>query len=259
MDAVTEVLLQRSDAADSVSRMVGLSLAAHVVVIAMITLVPFGRSASDDNAHVMTISLAGAPGPVQGRNPMAAKPVQEAVKAPDIPTTQAPPALAKPEMIEPLKIAKPQPRAPAKPDIQKVEPQLHGRTPTRGAEVTEGKARVDTQSAIPFGSGLATGGGGAGAAYTDYADFCCPDYIQTMTRLIRQNWNPKIGAVGTNKLKFAIQRDGSITDIAVETSAGQFLDLASQRALVQTRQLPPLPAAFTHDRLTVHLEFEYQR
>ena len=60
-------------------------------------------------------------------------------------------------------------------------------------------------------------------------------------------------------MKFTIRRDGTITDIAVETSAGAFLDLASQRALEQTRQLPPLPAAFPLDKLTIHLEFEYKK
>ena len=60
-------------------------------------------------------------------------------------------------------------------------------------------------------------------------------------------------------MKFTIQRDGTITDISVEQSAGPFLDLASQRALEQTQQLPPLPAAFTPPRLTVHLEFQYKR
>ena len=37
------------------------------------------------------------------------------------------------------------------------------------------------------------------------------------------------------------------------------LDLASQRAILTTRQLPPLPREFTETTLTVHLMFEYQR
>jgi hypothetical protein len=37
------------------------------------------------------------------------------------------------------------------------------------------------------------------------------------------------------------------------------LDFMAQRALLNTRQLPPLPAAFTEPSLTVHLVFEYQR
>ena len=37
------------------------------------------------------------------------------------------------------------------------------------------------------------------------------------------------------------------------------LDLESQRAVVKTRSLPPLPREFTENTLTVHLIFEYQR
>jgi hypothetical protein len=33
----------------------------------------------------------------------------------------------------------------------------------------------------------------------------------------------------------------------------------AQRAMLVTRQLPPLPAAFDRPSLTVHLFFEYQR
>jgi outer membrane biosynthesis protein TonB len=48
--------------------------------------------------------------------------------------------------------------------------------------------------------------------------------------------------------------------VEVERSSGaQALDYYSQRALALTRQLPPLPAAYTGDRLTVHLNFGYTR
>jgi TonB family protein len=121
-------------------------------------------------------------------------------------------------------------------------------------------ARVQTgqTAAVPFG-GLATGGGGpVGGAYTDFADFCCPEYLVTMQRAIYGNWQQKQGQPGISKVKFVIQRDGTITDIVIEQSAGPFLDLASRRALEQTRRLPPLPAPFTNPRLTVHLEFQYK-
>jgi TonB family protein len=262
MDAVTEVLLDRAHQADRLSRLVVVSLAAHAILLTAVTLVPrlWPRETGPDLSHVMTISLAGGDGPIQGRNPQAAKAVQQAV--PDIakPKNEAPPALTKPEMIEPVKNARREPRAVPKDEPRKTEPQLHSRTPTQGAEVRQGTARVDTgqTKAIPFG-GLATGGGPAGGAYTDYADFCCPEYLQTMTRLIYGNWNQRQGQPGSNKIKFTIQRDGSITDINVEQSAGPFLDLASRRALEQTRRLPPLPAAFTPPRLTVHLQFDYKQ
>ena len=115
MDAVTQILIGRSREADKISRMVGLSLIAHAILIAGVAFMPAGwGTAKEDNTSTMVISLGGAPGPKQGMTAIADKAVQQA--APDAPkaNTQAPPALAKPEMIEPLKNAKPQPKAAAK-------------------------------------------------------------------------------------------------------------------------------------------------
>jgi outer membrane biosynthesis protein TonB len=260
MDAVTEVLLDRSHQADRLNQMMAVSLAAHVVALALVALAPrFWPDEIRQDEHVMTISLAGAVGPIQGINPAAAKAVQQAVPDPAKARNDAPPALTKPEMVEPVAVKKPEPKPVTKPEPQKIEPQLHSRTPTQGAEVRQGSARVDTgQTApIPFG-GLATGGAGMGAARTELGDFCCPEYLQTMQRLIYANWKPNQGQLGANVAKFVVRRDGTITDITIDTSAGPFLDLASQRALQQTQRLPPLPAAYPGDRLTVLLDFKYR-
>ena len=261
MDAVTQILIDRSREADKVSRMVGLSLAAHALLIAAVAFLPpgWGASVKPDNTNAMVISLGGAPGPRQGMTSISAKPVQEAAPTPPKATEQAPPALARPEMVEPLKTAKPQPKAVAKVEPKKDEPQLHGRTPTVGPQVKQGAARVETGGApTPFG-GLATGGGGAGAAYTDFANFCCPEYLQTMVQVVQRNWQQQQGVDGTVVVKFTIQRDGLLTGIEVEKQSVPFLNLAAQRAVVQTKQLPPLPGAFTGDQLTVHLVFQFKR
>lgn len=259
MDAVTEVLIDRSRQTDTVTRMVIVSLAAHAAIVTAVTLLPRQWASPRDNAPVMTISLGGAPGPVQGHNPISAKPVQEAVPDTVKPKNDAPPALAKPEMIEPVKTARPETRTPAKPEPKKEVPQLRGRTPTQGAEVKAGSARVETRgAAIPFG-GLATGGGGAGQAYTDYANFCCPEYLQTVTGLIQRNWNFKQQQEGSSAVKFTIRRDGTIVDVVVEQGASEILNRASQRAVLATQQVPPLPAAFTPETLILHIVFQYQR
>jgi TonB family protein len=241
--------------------MVVLSLLAHAMLIAAVAFIPagWGAAVKSDNANSMVISLGGAPGPKQGMTAISNKPVQQAAPDAPKPSEQAPPALAKPEMVEPLKTAKPQPKAVAKIEPKKDEPQLHGRTPTTGPEVKQGAARVETGGqTTPFG-GLATGGGGAGAAYTDFANFCCPDYLQTMVQVEQQNWQQQQGVDGTVIVKFTIQRNGLLTGIEVEKQSVPFLNLAAQRAVVQTKQLPPLPAAFTGDQLTVHLVFQFKR
>jgi TonB family protein len=261
MDAVTQILIDRSREVDKISRMVWLSLAAHTVLIAAVAFMPadWGSSVKDDKTSTMVISLGGAPGPRQGMTAISAKPVQQAAPNTVKPNEQAPPALAKPETVEPLKTAKPQPNAVAKVEPKKNEPQLHGRTPTTGPEVKQGTARVETGGqAVPFG-GLATGGGGAGTAITDYANFCCPEYLTTLVQLVQRNWQQNQGVDGTVMIKFTIQRNGTITNIEVEKQSVPFLDLAAQRAVVQTKQLPPLPAAFTGEQLTVHLLFQFKR
>ena len=259
MDAVSEVLVDRSRDADKVSRMVMVSLAVHAALITAIAFVPTKWDTLPDERNVMVISLGGAVGPEQGRNPISAKQIQEAVPEGVKPKNDAPPAIAKPEMVEPVKAA-PTPKAAAKPEPPKEVQQLRGRTPTQGAEVTKGTARVETGSRTQtqFG-GLATGGGGGGAAYTDYADFCCPEYLDQMVAMVRKNWQEKQGVDGIVGVKFTIQRDGMLTNIEVEKPGAPILNLAAQRAIVSTRQLPPLPAAFTGDRLTVHLNMTFIR
>jgi TonB family protein len=260
MDAVSQILADRAASADKVTRAVGLSLAVHAALIAGAALMPSRWNAVPDDSHVMTISLGGAPGPVQGRNPISTKQIQEAVPDTVKPKNDAPPAIAKPEMIEPVKTAPVTTKAPAKADPPKQTPQLHGRTPTQGTEVKTGTARVETnsQTQTQFG-GLATGGGGAGAAYTDYKDFCCPEYLDQMVAFVRRNWQERQGQDGQNVAKFTIQRDGTIVDVQIEKAGTPLLDLATKRALIQTARLAPLPAAFTPPQLTVHLVFEYKR
>ena len=65
---------------------------------------------------------------------------------------------------------------------------------------------------------------------------------------------------GVVVVKFTIQRDGRLTDTIVERSSGTLsLDQNAQRAVMVTRQLVALPAAFPNPTLTVHLNFQYQR
>jgi outer membrane biosynthesis protein TonB len=260
MDAVTEVLLDRSHQADRLSQMMLVSLAAHISVLALVAVSPrlWPAQAQPDDSHVISISLAGAPGPIQGANPISAKPVQEAVPDASKARNDTPPAPAKPEMVEPVVAPKPEPKPVAKQEPKKETPQLRGRTPTQGAEVRQGTARVETgqTSAIPFG-GLATGGIGAGAR-TEFGDFCCPEYLQTIQRVIQSNTNSNQGQVGLIVMKFVIRRDGLITDVSVAEGNSQFLELASRKALAQTQKLPPLPSAYTGERLTVLIDFRFK-
>jgi TonB family protein len=259
MDAVTQILLERSERADNLTRMMVVSLVAHAAIVTVVTLLPRQWGTPRDNTPVMTITLSGgAPGPIQGRNAMSGRQIQEAVPETVKPRNDTAPAPVKPEMVEPLKAAKPEPKRVARPEPKKEEPP-RGRTPTQGAEVKPGVARIDTQGApTPFG-GFATGGGAAGTAYTDFADFCCPEYLARMQTMIYGNWQQRQGVEGSNIVKFTIARDGTISAVVIEQGGNEFLNRASQRAVALTQQLPPLPTAFTPPQLTVHLVFQYKR
>jgi TonB family protein len=143
--------------------------------------------------------------------------------------------------------------------VEQAPPEARGRTPSQGAEPAPGSTVADT-GARGQGFGLSTGGGGGSGSRLDVADFCCPEYIVTMVERIRVNWDQRAEVPGEVLVMFTIQRDGSLTDVAVERSSGYIaLDLSAHRAILNARQLPPLPAAFQNPTLTVHLNFQYTR
>jgi TonB family protein len=206
----------------------------------------------------MTISLAGGGGVDSGGfTSIGGRAVQvqtppEAIKKPE--PIRAPAAKA-PEMTVPARGARPRSGA----AVAQAPDEAKGRTPTRGAEPSQGSSLAET-GVRGQGFGLSTGGGPGSGSRLDVADFCCPDYLVLMLEKIRGNWNQRAEVAGQTTVVFTIQRDGRITDVSVEKPSGYFaLDINAQRALVSTRQLPPLPAEFTNPTLTVHLNFEYRR
>lgn len=256
MDAVSEVLSARSTQPDGFNGMLGASVVAHVVLVALVAFVPPGWFAVQREPEVvMQISLGGPIGPRDGGlATLGGRPIQQVVpvEAKKVIEPVRPPAARTLEMIEPTKAP------PRKTPTNKVDAKdPRSRTPTKGAEIQKGSTVAET-GGKGQGFGLSSGGGGTGG-YLDIANFCCPDYLATMSDLIYRNWSSKQGAAGLTQLRFVIQKDGRIADISVERSSGvQQLDYIASRAL-QLTTLPPLPSAFGEPALTVHLQFEYSR
>ena len=137
--------------------------------------------------------------------------------------------------------------------------EARGRAPTHGPEEKTGTAVAET-GARGEGFGLSSGGGPGAGSTLDVANFCCPDYLVLMTERIKSAWSQNQGVAGQSVIKFTIQRDGRLTDATVEkTSGSPALDLTALRAIVVTKQIPPLPGAFPNPTLTVHLNFAYQQ
>lgn len=260
-EAVSDILNDRARQAHGINMMLLVSLAGHGVLLAALVAMPASWRSSRivRESDAMVISIGGAPGPANtGMTQMSGRSVQAVAPPQTKPNVSDAPMAKAPEMVVPDRAAKPSPRN-TKP-VEKPAERSSSRQPTTGAQVRTGDARADTGAApVPFG-GLASGGGGGTGATLDVKNFCCPGYIQTMVQLIRSNWKPNQGADGTALVKFVILRDGRLANVELEKSSNNpLLDLESRRAVLMTRQLPPLPAQFTEPTLTVHLQFDYRR
>jgi TonB family protein len=263
MDTVTAILLERERAGRSLRPMVVISVAAHVVLVALMAAAQGGLLDGREAPprEVMTISLGGGGGPrAGGTNPIGGRPVQrEVAEAPARPEPVRPPAAKTPEMSLPTRDARPTAPRERFGEVKEAPPDARGRTPTTGPKERFGSSIAET-GGVGFGSGLSTGGGGGTGGYLDVGNFCCPDYLETMMARIQRNWDSRQQVTGVTTIKFTIQRSGMITDVELERSSGYpGLDLTAQRALLNTRQLPELPAAYPNQALTVHLNFTYQR
>jgi TonB family protein len=259
---VTDILRDRMHEPVGLQRMVAVSIAAHIAFGAALLLVParlFGRDSGAPKV-VMTISLGGNTGPdsggmtqIGGRAVQVQTPPEDAARREPV----RPPAAKAPEMVLPRRDVKVNKATTPAPKVTQAPDDARGRTPSRGAQTAKGSTSAETLIRGQ-GFGLSTGGQGFGGTL-DVANFCCPEYLQTMVQRIRSVWAQNQGVDGLSTIKFTIQRDGKITDTSVERSSGNTAaDLAARRAVAVT-QLPPLPDAFTNPTLTVNLHFVYQR
>jgi TonB family protein len=259
-DAVSQALYGRSrEPQGNLSRMISVSAALHVGMIALLVFVPahWWQRPLQTPQNVMTISLGGAPGPrTGGMTSISSRAVQQAVE--DLPkvTPNRPPAAKTPEMVEP--IAKPKPAKETPTPVRDAPKDSNTRKPTVGTQVRDGIAKAETSAQTP-GVGLSMGGGGTGGQI-NVGNFCCPEYIAGMVSKVHQNWTSRQSSAGITTMQFTIQRDGTLSDIRVLRSSGnQMLDFLANRALLAVRQLPPLPAEYTNPTLVIDLQFEYQR
>ncbi len=242
MTEVTDVIVARQQRPEPFNAMLVWSLAAHAAVLAFLLFGPMGwhLAAVEVPRTVITISLAGAPGPrAGGMTPTGGRGVA------------TPPPEAVPRAMPPL---------PPKP-VERIVPTPTPRRPraTPPPEEPEaGVTRTDTGTRGQ-GFGLTTGGSGDSGVQLDVADFCCPEYIGQMVTLIQRRWQADQGMQGATIMRFTITRAGSIEGVMVERPSGFLaLDLAAERALLTTR-LAELPPQFPNPSLTVHLTFEYRR
>lgn len=256
-DAIHEVLVLRAPDPAGLGRLLTWSLGVHLALLVGFAAGHLWLFRSAPKPHVMTISLGGTPGPrSSGMSPIGARPVEEEAPPPKRPEPIRPAAPKHEVMTVPEK-ARPKPEV--KPVETPLPPQRVTRPPTTGARVKTGTARAET-GATGQGTGLSQGGGGGASVSGIPADFCCPDYVDTIQSLISSNWRSVQPERGTTIVRFTILKDGTVTDIHIERPSGSgLLDRASTSALRDNNfRLPPLPQAYTPSTLTIHLTFVYQ-
>ena len=261
---VADVLRDRIGEPDGFQRMAVISLLGHAALFAILVLTPSAWFSLREEApkSVMTITLNGGNGGPNngGMTSIGGKAVQ--AETPEVPKARPPqtaPAPVTPKMTVPIPSKTPAKTTKPTPEVNQAPEQAKGRTPTKGAETRPGSALAET-GARGLGFGLSTSGGVGTGSTLDVQNFCCPDYVAQMVEQVRKNWDGRAEVAGTVIVKYTIQRDGTISDASIERPSGYtVLDINALRAVVNTRKLLELPAAFPDQKLGVHLSFDYRR
>ena len=166
----------------------------------------------------------------------------------------------RPRPATPKPVPKPAPEPPPKPEPEPDVPALPAPHPEKKApkpEPTPAPANTGTREA-PQGAphGATTGDSRLGAQVVGPEGTAFPYdyYLEQMLGQIRQNWvRPPVEGIET-LIGFRVLRDGEIRDIEVRRSSGsRSFDLAALRAVHNASPLPPLPASYGEDVLTVNL------
>lgn len=245
---------------DGLRMTIVLSLVGHVACVAAIFAAPDSWVGSTvDEPASMTIRLGGSDAPGEGGlTSLGALPIQQVIPLAELRRPQwiQPPADTLPQNVVPLPEA---PRTEPESEVVTAPEESRGRRLTSGPQLQDGNAMSET-GAEGIGVGLSAGGLGGDGSELSLSDFCCPEYLSTMTSLIRQRWNSNQETSGAAVVKFTVHRDGRIDAVDVTRSSGFIaLDQSARRAILLTRELPPLPRSFMEDSLTVRLTFEYRR
>lgn len=223
------------------------SLFAHAV--AMVLLVVVRPTAPPPMPPAYKVDLVAAPrGERRAGVIDASRPAPTAQRTPAAATT--PPSGA--ERVPEAKVApilKPTTKATPKaatPSLDRTPP----KAPKAGAQ-------------LPRAGGGAEGGAGTDVVTvrTEGIDFPYPGYLSNIVRQIALNFQPRAGSGGLRAdVRFLIHRDGTVSDLVVRSSSGNYgFDLAARGAVEAagaSRAFGALPAGYRDDVLTVYFSFD---
>lgn len=199
---------------------------------------------------VYKVNLIGAPVGPKAIGVVDPSPVTEPVRQ-----AEAPSGIERPEQ----ELVAPTPtKAPPKPTL-KATP-----TPTRTAQAGQADGASKTTASSAPRAGSSTGGRGADVATvrTDGIDFPSPGYLSNIVRQVDVRFSPPSryqNRALRAEVSFLIHRDGHVTDIRVEQSAGEYaFDLEARSAVEAAgtaRAFGALPNEWNDDVLRVYFNF----
>jgi TonB family protein len=140
---------------------------------------------------------------------------------------------------------------------------LHGGGKDADAGTAPSGSLAGPSGAAPSAASAASPGGASGAAAgagvaTDLPNFPYPWYISQVRQMLWAAWQkrmPRADADGS--VAFSILRNGTFTDLAVESSSGDAdFDKAALESVQAAAPFPALPAAFGEPFLKIHLSLK---
>lgn len=256
------------------------ALALHGLLLAVVLLAPRLKSPPPPMEFVpVQIIPAQALGVRRPAPPRRKTPPAPAAETP-APTPEIPPepepeaAPPKPEPADDVPVLPdPDSDKKKKPDPKPTparRPEASRPTPDRGETAREGSGKAEEgvsgtapgetgdqlgRRGGPRGNPLGTTAFGSEVGSLDNPDFTYGYYLDRLLSLIDAQWQrPAMGGGVKAVIFFRIGRDGSMTDLQVEQSSGYNpFDLAALRAVQNAAPFPPLPRAYKHQDLGVHL------
>lgn len=272
MREVNGVLAERArrNGRNAEARSLLAALALHGLLLAVVLLAPRLKSPPPPlefvPVQIIPAQALGVrrPAPPRRQTPPAPaetpapEPKEEAAPPKPEPADDVP-ALPDPESEKKRKPETPKPKPPetARPAPDKGPSSHKG---AKGEEGVSGTAPGETGDQLgrrggPQGNPLGTTSFGSEVGSLDNPDFTYAYYLDRLLSLIDARWErPNMGSGIKAVIFFRIGRDGSMTDLQVEQSSGyNSFDLAALRAVQNAAPFPPLPRAYKHQDLGVHL------
>ncbi|HEX8275772.1 MAG TPA: TonB C-terminal domain-containing protein [Longimicrobiaceae bacterium] len=218
-------------------------------------------------------STTPEPEPEAASPPPAAEPEPAASEPEPAPAPAAVPA--PPKRAEPKRPAPESPRTPApKAERTAEQPRSSAANPSprrsdrpqetaqkAGAKKGEGPASRNPTPATGRNPDPNSPGGEGLAVRTEGAEFVDPAYLANIIRQLKRYFRPPAGAqTDVAEVRFWINRDGTVSDIAVGRNRGSFQFRAAAMEAVEQAGLAkafgPLPRAYRGNRLPVSFTFE---